>query len=457
MKTYSFPRGGISLEDPTVPRDDSRETAFLPALSVIPLARHPGGTVEALVSAGDLVREGMLVGRGRPGESANVHSPVPGRVLRVARWEDGEGRVCEGLLVRMEGSFDRLGAPEEDRFPDHMWNLMDYGELAEALEDCGIVDMEGSGGPLEPVLAAFRRHRGPKTLVARCVFDDPWLAADRVLCLERADAVVEGAFMTAAACGGGTCANGEGAAANGGGAGVLFAVTANDRKIGEALLAASAAQGLSARAIYTGCRYPQRNAREMGLALREHAKRTKTDPGLVLALGPATLAAVRDAVRYRRPILERYVAVGGSAVREPKIVRSRIGKRIGELFDECGGLVEGPLRVVSGSPFFGERVRHLDEPVTRTCHAVAAVLRTRSGGGPERGCISCGECRRVCPVALDPEEMYKRIRAFAGVGPSAHHPGFRECHGCGCCEIVCPSRLPLPDVIRGRTPGGTRV
>ncbi|MDR1318107.1 MAG: 4Fe-4S binding protein, partial [Treponema sp.] len=71
-------------------------------------------------------------------------------------------------------------------------------------------------------------------------------------------------------------------------------------------------------------------------------------------------------------------------------------------------------------------------------------------GQAEQNCISCGECRRVCPVGLDPEEIYKK----ALVLPDGEKPaGASECHGCGCCEVVCPSRLPLSELILGKIRG----
>jgi len=414
--------------------------AFLPALSLIPLVQYPGGKLSPLVSVGDSVREGMLVGKGREGRSANIHATVPGRVVRHTSWEDSDGRECEGLLIRMEGSFDRLGSTEENYTPELPPDLMSYQELAEVLNDCGIVEMEGAGSPLAEMLSWFHLAEGSKTLVVRCVFDDPWLVADYVLCKERLKAIVEGSFILAGACGG----VGR----------VLFAVSRKEKEIGKAMLAEAARYGISSSMILTGRRYPQRNHREMEIVLREYEKKTKVDLGTLLILGPSTLAAVHDAVKYRRPILERYVAVGGSAVRKPKVMRVRIGKRIGDVFDECGGFVGNPCRVVTGSPFFGEMVRFLDEPITKTSYALVAMLASQVGKYPMRDCISCGECRKVCPVGLDPEEMYKMIKVSsldaAQSGEVSDHPGFRECHGCGCCEVVCPSRLPLPEVIRGR-------
>jgi electron transport complex protein RnfC len=433
--------------------------AFLPALSVIPLVEHPGGRAAALVSVGDSVKEGMLIGRGRNPGLANIHATVPGKVVRNVEWKDSEGRFIEGFVIRMEGSFERLGKKEE-KFPH---DGIDYQELQRILADCGIVEMEGSGRPVAEILSGFHGAGRSQTLVVRCVFDDPWLAADYVLCKERFQAIVEGAFIVAKAVDRIDR--------------VVFAVSGRERDIGEAMLSEAALYDIESSLVLTGSKYPQRNYRELELVLRNYEKKENIDLGTLLVLGPATFAAVHDAAKYRRPILERYVAVGGSAVVRPQVMRVRIGKRIGDLFEECGGFSGHPFRIAVGSPFSGRTVRNLDEPVTKNSYAVFAMLKSQAGHHPERDCICCGECRRVCPVGLDPEELYKRIIAirrkmqqfaqqpaqqpaqkislqaalhgsFAQAAPDC--PGSKECHGCGCCDLVCPSSLPLSDVIMGR-------
>ena len=433
MKTYSFPRGGIFLEDATVPAGDDFSVAFLPVLSIIPLARRPDRSARALVSVGDTVREGMLVGAGEAG-SANIHAAVPGRVVDRIDWNDGEGRSCSGLLVRTEGAFDRLGTDKENSLPEVPGP--DYEKLSRILDECGIVRMEGSGRLLSAILAEFPDSpEGPEgTLVVRCVFDDPWLAADRVLCLKRPEAVVGGAAFIAAALPGIRR--------------LVFAVSRNAAALGRALLEQGRGRGIPCGLAITGDRYPQRNRRELELVLDRYGRGERLDLGKLLVLGPATLAAAHDAVRFGRPILERYVAVGGSAVRNPGVFRARIGLRIGDLFKECGGFVPGNRHIVSGSPFFGEKVLHLDEPVTKTSFAFAALRDSQAGNRRVGDCIACGECSGVCPVGLDPEELYKTAMTSAE-GP-ASHPGFLECHGCACCDAVCPSRIPLADLISGR-------
>ena len=372
------------------------------------------------VLCGELV---LLVGRGRGVDgSANIHAPVPGKVIRAVSWEHNEG-----LVIRLGGGFEKLGK-EEKTFP---WeDLMPFA-LQQLIADYGIVEMEGSSRPVADILAGFRpAPEEPATLVVRCVFDDPWLAADYALCRERLKAVVEGSVIIC-----------RSVKINR----IVYAVSHREKDLGDLFLKEAESHGVPASLVLVGSRYPQRNRRELELVLRSYEKHEGLDLGAFLIMGPATLSAVHDAVKLKKPILERYVAVGGSAVKTPRVMRVRIGTRLKDVFAECGGFIGEPQMVIIGSPLSGRRVTDLDEPVVKTSYAAAALLEHQTGGTVIRNCIGCGECRMVCPVELDPEFLFKGIK-----GSVAGTPKALECHGCGCCDLVCPSRITLSAIIQDR-------
>jgi electron transport complex protein RnfC len=395
--------------------------AYLPAVSVVPLVHCGGGRVQPVVSVGDTVKEGMLIGWGQ----VNVHATVPGKVIRRVSWRNACDQEIEALVIRMGGTFEKLGKREEI-FP---WEGLSSHELRRIASDYGVVEMEGSGRPLADLLALRSGGKEPRSLVVRCVFDDPWLAADYALCRERSTAVAEGSLI---------------AAKMAGVRRIVFAFSHREQELGELFLqeiGGMLTEGgpIPVSLVLTGARYPQRNCRELEIALRNYERREMASLGSLLILGPATLAAIYDAVRLRKPVLDRYIAVGGSAIKNPQVMRARIGTRIGDIFAECGGFVGKPRRTAWGSPLQGRIVADLDEPVLKTTYAAFAMLDSRAGFFTTRNCIGCGECRAVCPVGLDPEELYKRI--------GRDSPEGWGCHGCGCCELVCPSRLPLATAI----------
>ena len=435
MKVYTFPQGGIHFTDPAAPPAAESVVAFLPVLSVIPLVQHPGAKALPLVAGGSSVREGMLIGLAQGPGSAHIHATVPGQVLRMVSWKMAEGITNEGLIIRLKGSFEQLGKPEE-RFS---WERLEPGELQQYIVEYGIVEMEGAGRPLGDLFASLHKTPEPISLVVRCVFDDPWLVADYVLCRERAAAVVEGSIILGRACGVSR---------------IVYAVSAKEKDLGTMLLAEAQSYAIPASLVLVSSRYPQRNPRELELALRTYETRGKSDRpagpvlGSLLIQGPATLAAVRDALVLHRPILDRYVAVGGSAVKKPQVMKVRIGTRIGDLFAECGGFTGEPQRIILGSPLSGRRVleKNLDEPVIKTTYALSALLAKQTGGKAVRNCIGCGACRTVCPVGLDPEALFKGL-VFFKQKQEQNSGSAVECHGCGCCDLVCPSRFSLSTAI----------
>jgi electron transport complex protein RnfC len=312
-------------------------------------------------------------------------------------------------------------------------------DIQRTISEFGVVEMESNGRPVSDIISSFRSAPEPITLVIRCVFDDPWLASDYVLCRERARAIAEGAAITAR-----TCRVSR----------IIYAISYSERELAKELLSHGGKWGIPASAVLVGSRYPQRNHRELELVLRNYGKKEGLELGSLFILGPATLSAVFDAVKMRKPVLERYITVGGSAVKKPQVMKVRIGTRIGEVFAECGGFTGTPKRIAIGSPLLGRPVLDFDEPIIKTSFAVFALLEG-SRRGRQENCISCGECRSVCPVGLDPEELYKRTQIeargdlFRPLTPSRAN----ECHGCSCCEVVCPSRLPLSTAITASVKG----
>ena len=424
MKIYSFPRGGFTFNDPTAPsKKNDAVNAFLPAISVIPLG-DSHVKVYPVIPMGESVREGMLIGRASGPGAVNVHATVPGRLIRKVTWMDRDGFESNALVIRMEGSFEKLGK-KEDVFS---WTGLSGYDLQKIISGYGIVEMEKSGRPLSELISAGRKESEKLTLVVRCVFDDPWLVADYALCRDRLKAVIEGAVIVAKACSKVSQ--------------IIFAVSHHEKELGAQLLEEAGNWEISSALVLTGSRYPQRNDRELELALRLYEKKEGLDLGSLLILGPAVFAAAYDAVKYKRPILDRYVAVGGSAVRNPQVMKVRIGTRIGELIEQCGGFTEAPYRIAIGSPLSGREVMYLDEPVGKTCYAIVAMSKAQAASGSQQNCINCGECRAVCPVGLDPQYIYKRIKTLG-----IENAGNAGCYECGCCKVVCPSALLLSDTI----------
>jgi len=95
-----------------------------------------------------------------------------------------------------------------------------------------------------------------------------------------------------------------------------------------------------------------------------------------------------------------------------------------------------------GVPLASDRL-----PVVKAMNCViAAAPQLFPPKPPSMPCIRCARCAEVCPVDLQPQELYwfARSQNFE----KARTYNVFDCIECGCCDYVCPSRIPLVQYYR---------
>ncbi len=171
-----------------------------------------------------------------------------------------------------------------------------------------------------------------------------------------------------------------------------------------------------------------------------------TDVG-ILVQNVATVSAVADAVLDDMPLIQRVVTVNGEGVNHPRNLRVLIGTPVSHLIRHCGGYRQGAARLVMGGPLMGIPLASDNVPVTKACNCILALTEENiRPPQPEMPCINCGECVRVCPAKLLPQELhwYIRARDFKVV----EKLNLADCIECGCCDVICPSHIPLVEYYR---------
>jgi electron transport complex protein RnfC len=145
--------------------------------------------------------------------------------------------------------------------------------------------------------------------------------------------------------------------------------------------------------------------------------------------------------------LSRVVTVTGDGVAEPRNLEVLIGTPISEVIAAAGGYTDGAERLIVGGPMMGFAIGTDDAPIVKStnCILVAGAQEIHRSGNPAP-CIRCGECTRVCPAQLLPQQLYWYARAkdFDKVQDYS----LFDCIECGCCSYVCPSNIPLVQYYR---------
>ena len=394
--------------------------ALAPVLHVS-LLQHAGAPARACVAAGDTVAEGQRIGVAGGALSADVHAPCAGRVIAVA----------PRPLARFPGtdaehvSLQPAAGPARHAMPPLDWQSSEPAVLLERLRESGLVGLGGAGFPTAGKLSVAR-----DLLVLNGAECEPWIACDDALLREYADDVVRGGRLLARI------------------VGASRVVLAIEDTMIEAIAAARtavAAQGDGKVAVVeVPTLYPQGGERQLIQALtglEVPRGGLPRDIGVIVQ-NVATARAAWRAVTEGEALVSRVVTVTGPGVAQPGNFVVPLGTPVSHLVAEAGGYTHAASRLLLGGPMMGLALPHDDFPIGKqdNCVLVLSADQTR-GAAAEMPCIRCGDCARVCPAQLLPQQLLWHGRA--GQLERAQHQGLFDCIECGACDLACPSHIPL--------------
>ena len=422
MKLFRL-RGGVHPESrKELAADRAIRVLPMPGRLYVPLLQHVGAPAQPLVNVGDRVLKGQLIGAGQGVISAPVHAPTSGRIAAIGDFPAAHpsGLTAPTITIEADGE-DRWLETEIASDPF----ALTPDEIAARVAAAGIVGMGGATFPSAVKLNLSRRNQ-VRTLIINGGECEPYVTCDDRLMRERADGIIEGVRLIRHAVGA---------------AEIMVGIEENK----PAALAAmqAAATGTEVRVIAVPAMYPMGWDKQMIRALtgREVPADGRTADIGVLVHNVATAYAVRDAVRFGRPLVSRLVTVSGGSVVEPGNLEVPIGTLVETLFEFCGGFAGKPARMVLGGPMMGIELATAAVPIVKGSSGVLALTSSEIGNNQPAPCIRCSSCVRACPVGLLPLDMAAHIRAGDSTGAVAL--GLKDCIACGCCSFVCPSHIPL--------------
>ncbi len=420
-------RGGIHPPDGKErSKDKPIVAAKIPARVVVPLLQHIGAPCAAAVTVGQALNKGDIVGTSGGFISAPVHSPVSGKVTGLVHAPHPSGMKVPAVSI--ENNFDETWKDLRDE-PECLGLSRD--EVVGRVHDAGIVGMGGAAFPAHVKLSPSHGF-AIDTLIINGVECEPYLTADHRLMLEKPFVIAEGAKLIMKALGVSRC---------------MIGIESNKPDAIAVMKEACNGTGVTVHALKI--KYPQGAEKMLIKALvnREVPLRGLPMAAGVVVHNVATAAAVYDAVRYGRPLIERVVTVTGDAIREPKNLLVRIGSTVADAVEECGGFSREPGKIIMGGPLMGFALPSMDVPVTKGTSGIVALSKETVLHNDEFGpCIKCGRCIDVCPMGLVPSVL--GVLAEKGFYEEAKAYRVHDCFECGSCTYVCPSKRPIVQFVK---------
>jgi electron transport complex protein RnfC len=422
-KFFKEPRWGVHPDDHKRPAADAPLRILPPPAKVyMPLQQHVGGAARPIILVGQKVLKGQLLAEPSGNISAPIHAPVSGTVSAIGEITAPHASGLGFTAITINNDFEDKWI-ESPKVADPF--ALTPEEITKLTAAAGIV---GLGGATFPSAAKFALGRRLKvdTLIVNGGECEPYLSADDRIMRDRADEVVDGVRIVMHAIGAGQA---------------LVGIEDNKPEAIAAMRkAAEPFPEVKIRPV--PARYPMGSDRQLIITLtgREVPADARAAEVGVLVHNVSTCAAVHQAVRLGRPLVERIVTINGGAVRHPGNIFAPIGTLVQELLDFCG-LKEEPARIILGGPMMGTPLPHSLVPLVKGASGILA-FDAKEAHIPEAGpCIRCGNCTRACPLGLLPVEMSAHIRAGDLDGAAKFMLG--DCMSCGCCAYVCPSHIPL--------------
>jgi len=428
---YRFPGGlklrhhkQIACRDPLA-RPDLPEALFLP------LQQHQGPFGEVLVQPDDRVLKGQPLSRARNDREVPVHAPTSGTIREIKPWPVSwpPAGEAECLILEPDGN--------ETWFETNALENWHDAEPAELVEHIRAAGLAGLGGAMFPTAAKLRGDwRQVHTLILNGSECEPYISCDEMLMRERPGAIIEGGLILARALGAGK---------------VVIAIEDQMGAVDKSLTRALAEHDPNdiCRIVEVTTVYPEGGEKQLIQVLTGAEvphDGLPQDLGLV-CLNVGTAAAARDAVIEGKPLIERIVTVSGPGIAHPRNLLTLLGTPVSNLLAAAGGVDDDIERLVLGGPMSGLPLASDRIPITKGSNCILVLRRqdTRREQ-PVMPCINCGECVRVCPASLLPQELYKYLKAESH--EEADSLDLFDCIECGCCAHVCPSHIPLVDWYR---------
>jgi Na+-translocating ferredoxin:NAD+ oxidoreductase subunit C len=410
------------------------EPAPLPSELVLPLE---GGLaardIHPAIQVGQRVLRGQPLVRGGGPLTTWTHASTSGVVRLIETLPVGHARRPEALCAVLEVDGEDELWPELEPPDPTQWDTPD--KLTAALSRAGLAGLGGAVFPTGIKLAATWR-RPIRSVVVNGAECEPYISCDDMLMRTSPREVLAGSLALMALTGAEQ------------GVIVLEEDTPEAQQALEREMRTVGAQGRLSLEIIPSI-YPGGGERQIIQRLTGHEVPSFAYPIDIgyLCQNVGTVVALYRFLQSGHPLTSRVTTVTGDGVVLPRNLEVRLGMRISDLVDACGGYKAPVARMIMGGSMMGIPLESDSVPVTHATNCIIAVAEPALHQDADiQPCIRCGDCSTACPANLMPQELYRatkrdRFNAFEDLG-------LFDCIECGCCDVVCPSHIPLTESFR---------
>ena len=330
MKTHTF-KGGIHAPEMKELSKDQKVTSAFPSTRTVSIPVTQGGAPNnPVVAVGDAVVRGQVIARSDAFMSAPVHASVSGTVKKI------ESRLVTGNTdapcIVIQAAEDGTPEAAANAFMAPLDPFTCSKEDAlKRIKEAGIVGMGGAAFPTHVKL------NPPAGKVIDCVLAnaaecEPYLTIDYRTMLETPEKVVDGLAITVQVTGAETG---------------IIVLEDNKKDLIPVLTDAIEKSGFAEKLGIVLCKtkYPQggeKNIVKAAVGREIPAGGLPADAGCVIS-NEGTLAAISEAFREGKPLIDRGLTISGGAVEQPMNLVVPVGTLVGDLIPEVikmkGGIV----------------------------------------------------------------------------------------------------------------------
>lgn len=421
--------GGIHPPENKISAGKAIEQMPLPKQVTILLNQHLGAPALPLVQRGDRVKTGQLIAKAAGYVSANIHSSVTGKVLKLDEVYDPGGYRRLAVVIEVE--------PDE-WVEDIVLNpslkrecTLSPEVIIQKIQEAGVVGMGGASFPTHVKLSPPPGNKA-EVLIVNAVECEPYLTSDHQLMLEKGMEIIVGTKITMMALK------------------VNQAVIAIENNKPDAinLLQRLAIPYSQIEVMPLEVHYPQGGEKQLIDAVLGRHVPSGALPVVTgaVVLNVGSVFATYEAVQKNKPVIDRVVCVTGKTVRKPGNYLCRIGTSIQELIDFAGGIADSTAKVISGGPMMGKALINTQVPVSKGTSGILLMDGKEALRNKVNNCIRCGNCIEACPMGLEPYLLMSLSELSDWENTEKNC--IMDCIECGCCSYVCPSNRPLLDQLR---------